>query len=187
MAAGDLTTLANVQQYSNVGAGVDTALLTRMITALSAFVQSYLGRTIASGNYTDTKDGLDTQRVLFSNYPVSAVSAVLVDGLVIPAATVPVKAGWTGYVWTPTQIALQGYSFTRGYSNVSLSYTAGFAATPPDLEEAVLEIIDLRYKQRDRTGYVSKSIGGETVTFFIKDMPASAVSILEQYVMRAPL
>ncbi len=184
MAAGDLTTLANLKQYANITPATDDALLTRMISALSVFVQSWLNRTIAIASYTDTVDGNDGTRIQFANYPVTAVSGLSVNGNPITQATSPLTLG---YVWTPTQIALQGYCFTRGYSNVIINYTAGFATTPLDLEQAVCEVIALRYFERGRIGQNSKSIAGETVSFNVKDMPASTLTVLQNYRRVAPL
>jgi hypothetical protein len=189
MAAGDLTSLANVKQYIGIATAVttDDLLLSRLISALSTFVQSWLSRTILSASYTDTVDGVGGSKLQFANYPVTAVSNLLINGRAVPAAAVPAVQGWSGYVWTPTQIALQGYCFTRGYSNIVVNYTAGFAAVPLDLEQACIEVIALRYKQRDQIGFVSKAIGGETVTFNIKDMPASCLTVLQNYRRVAPL
>ena len=186
MSSGDLTTLANVKAYAQVTSTTDDAVLTRMITSLSTMVQTYLNRQIASQSYTDTIDGAGGYRLQFANYPVTAVSIVTVDGISIPAASLPAVSGWTGYVFTPTQIALQGYCFTRGYSNVILNYTAGFASTPADIEEAVIELIAMRYMERTRIGQNSKSIAGETISFNIKDFPATTQTILTNYRRVAP-
>lgn len=186
MAAGDLTTLANVKQYSAISIATDDALLTRMITALSAFVQTWLNRTIAQAAYTDVLNGIGSQRVQFANYPVTAVSSLTIDGQVIPAAPSPRTSFWTGYVFDTTQIMVSGFCFTRGWQNISIAYTAGYAVTPTDIEQAVLEIIDLRYKQRANQGYVSKSLAGETVTFDKKDMSASTLTLLSNYQRVAP-
>lgn len=181
MAAIDLTTLANVKEYIGVTSGNDDKLLTRMITALSAYVQSWLSRNFALQAYVETFNGLDNTRMILNNYPIVSVASVMINGVAVPAASLPALSGWTGYVWTSTQLALQGYTFSRGYSNVIVSYTAGFSVTPPDIEQAVIEVIALRYKERDRIGFVSKSIGGETVTFSLKDLPASVQTLLLQY------
>ena len=42
------------------------------------------------------------------------------------------------------------------------------------------------YKQRYQIGFVSKAIGGETVTFNIKDLPASTQTLLLNYRRVAP-
>jgi hypothetical protein len=186
MATGDLTTLANVKQYSAITIATDDALLTRMITALSTFVQTWLNRTIASAPYVDKINGIGSQRVQFANYPVTAVSSLTIDGQTIPAAPSPITTFWNGYVFDAQMIMVQGYCFTRGSQNITIAYTAGFATTPFDIEQAVLEIIDLRYKQRANQGYVSKALAGETVTFDRKDMSASTLTVLQNYRRVAP-
>lgn len=186
MATGDLTTLANVKQYSAITIATDDALLTRMISALSTFVQTWLNRTIALAPYTDVINGVGGQKVQFANYPVTAVSSLTIDGQVIPAAPSPRTSFWTGYVFDSQQIMVSGYCLTRGFQNIAIAYTAGYATTPADIEQAVLEIIDLRYKQRANQGYVSKSLAGETVTFDKKDMSASTLTLLQNYQRIAP-
>jgi Phage gp6-like head-tail connector protein len=188
MAANDLTTLADVKQYANVTTATDDALLTRMITAASAFIQIYINRTFMQQSYTDVIDGFGGKQVQTQNYPIQSVSSVTVDGLVIPAAPAAALrvSGWQGYVFDNFQISLQGYCFTNGFQNIVIAYTAGYAVIPFDIAQACIEMISLRYKERDRIGFVSKSIGGEMVTFSVKDMPASTATLLLQYRRVAP-
>jgi hypothetical protein len=183
---GDLTTLANVKQWLNIPDSNtnDDALLTRMVSALSGFVQKYINRTIASASYTDVIDGIGQSRGQFANYPVTAVASISVQDQTIQPANSTTSYG---YVWSSTQWALQSVCVPRGFGNVVVNYTAGFATTPLDLEQAVIEVLGLRYKERDRIGYVSKSLAGETVTFSLKDMPASTQTLLDSYKRMAPL
>jgi hypothetical protein len=69
----DLTTLANVKGWLGVTATTDDALLTRLISAASDYVQKWLNRTIAVQPYTETRDGTGGYVLPLSNYPVSAV------------------------------------------------------------------------------------------------------------------
>ncbi len=180
MAQGDLTTLANVKGWLSppLTAAGDDALLTRLITAASQFIQTWLGRTIALQAYSESRDGDGTRKLALANTPVTAVSALTVDGIAIPPAP---DALTPGFVFSPTLLYLQAFRFTRGVQNVAIAYSAGFAATPPELEQACIELVVLRYKERDRIGHVSKSIAGETVTFTQKDFPADVLTILNNY------
>jgi hypothetical protein len=186
VATGDLTTLANVKAYLPTSNATDDQLLSRLISALSAFVQTWLNRTIAQAPYTDVINGIGGNRVQFQNYPVTAVTSLTIDGQTVPAAATPVQSGWTGYVFDAQQIMVSGFRFTRGWQNISIAYTAGYATTPLDIEQAVIEIITLRYKQRDQIGFNSKSIGGETVAFSVKDMQPSTLTVLQNYRRVAP-
>jgi hypothetical protein len=73
------------------------------------------------------------------------------------------------------------YVFSRGFQNVVVGYTAGYAATPPEIEQACIELVALRYKERDRIGQASKNLAGEVVSFAQKDMPADVQTMLAQY------
>jgi hypothetical protein len=180
MAAGDLTTLDNVKGWLSppLTTTGDDALLTRLITAASQFIQTWLNRAIASETYSETRDGDGGQKLVFANAPVSAVASLTIDGEAIPLAP---SAHWRGYVFSPTVLYLQGRRFTPGFQNVAVSYTAGYDSTPPEIEQACIELVALRYKERDRIGQVSKNLAGEIVAFSQKDMPADVQTLIDQY------
>jgi hypothetical protein len=152
-------------------------LLARLISAVSAWVESYLGRRIASQDYLEVRDGHGGVRLMFAQAPVTAVSLVRVDGREIPAAA---AADQPGYIFSHTTLYLFGYQFTRGQANVELAYTAGYAATPPELEQAAIELATLRYKEREHIGQASASIKGEQVDF-LQDLPQHLRLILDRY------
>ncbi len=178
MAANDLTTLVNVKQYLSLTGPEDDALLSRLITAASAFIQSHLNRTFASQSYTEKRNGNGGQRLSFSNFPVTAVSSVAVDGVAIPAAADATKAG---YIFSSTMLFLNGWSFTRGYQNVAIAYTAGYVAVPADIEQVCIDLVSLKYRERDRIGISSKTLGGETVNYVKSDLSDEVKNTLRQY------
>lgn len=180
MAAGDLTTLDNVKSWLSppLTTTGDDDLLTRLVTAASQFIQTWLNRPIASQAYVETRDGDGGQRMAFANTPVTAVESVTIDGAAVPLAP---NRHWRGYVFSSTMLYLQGWRFRPGFQNVVLSYTAGYPATPPEIEQACIEIVALRYKERDRIGQVSKNLAGEVVAFTQKDMPADVQTLIDQY------
>jgi hypothetical protein len=190
MAFGDLTTLADVKAWLQTGQNpfpaTDDALLTRLIAAASEFIQNWLGRQIAAADWLEVRDGTGGQLLAFANIPVTAILSLSIDGLMIPPASADGGFG-AGYIFTPTELALRGYVFTRRPQNVIVTYTAGYAATPPDIAQACIELVCLRYRERTRIGEVSKSLGGgETVTFSQKDMPDAVKTLLSQYRAVAP-
>lgn len=189
---GSLTTLADVKGWLRLTAATDDALLTRLITAQSARIETYCSRTFASQAYTDTYDGKDTTALPFDNFPVTAVSSVTIDGVPIPASPAPTSLNpyVPGYRFSETMLSLIGggfpfgtYRFNRGYQNVIVAYTAGYSANaiPAELAQACIELVSIRYREIDRIGQQSKSIGGETVSFFKGDLPASVVGMLQPY------
>ena len=176
----DLTTVANLAGWLNLANLADPVpdQLQRLVTAVSNWMQSWMSRTIRSLAYNETLDGHGGNRLVLGNAPVTAVSSVTVDGQAIPPSP---GFGQAGYVFTSTAIILTGSLFNRGDANVQVSYTGGFGTTPPDLEQACLELAALKWSERSRIGHVSKSLGGETVTFMVKDMPDSVRTTLAKY------
>ncbi len=205
----DLTTLADVKAWLQTGQSAfpttDDALLTRLITAASQFIQTWLNRQIASQDWIEIRDGLGSTlgpretRYQFATFPVSAVSRVVVDGVTLPAipASPPAQSGMiivgsfaaqAGYLFTPTQLVIRGYAVPRKAGCVTLQYTAGYAVTPPDLAQACVELVALRYRERSRIGEVARVIGGgETVSYSQKDMSDSIKALIQQYRIVAPI
>src|SRR5439155_2608028 len=177
VAFGDLTTLSGVKAWLQTGQNAfpatGDALLTRLITAASQLIQTWLNRPIASQQWIETRDGLGSAigpsdvRYQFAAFPVSAVSRVVVDGVAIPpipapppgqpgAAVVGTFGAQAGYLFTPTQLAIRGYAVPRKAGCVTMQYTAGYPETPPDLAQACIELVALRYRERSRIGEVAR-------------------------------
>lgn len=181
MAAGDLTSLPNVKGWMSppLTNATDDAVLTRLITAASQYIQTWLNRTIASTVYVENYNGTGGFRLVLPNYPVTAVASVTVNAVPVPAAA-PGSAT-SGFLFDGFGLYLRGYRFTEGFQNIAVTYTAGFPSTPPELEQACIELVALRYKERDRVGQNSKSIGGEIVSFNTKDFTGPIQTILDSY------
>jgi hypothetical protein len=194
MAYGDLTTLGDVKAWLQTGQSAfpptDDALLTRLISAASQYIQTWLSRQIAQCDYMEVRDGTGGERLQFACFPVSAVLSLTIDGLAIPPAPTPTPSTGliAGYVFSPTQLALRGYHFTRRVQNVVVTYTAGYPVTPPEIAQACIELVALRYRERTRIGEVSRSVGGgETVSYGQKDLSAPIATLLQQYRVVAPI
>jgi hypothetical protein len=194
MAYGDLTTLADVKAWLQTGQSAfpptDDVLLTRLITAASQYIQTWLNRRIAVADYLEVRDGTGGQRLQFGCFPVCAVLSLTIDGIAIPPAPPPSPStGLTaGYLFSSTELAVRGYFFTRRVQNVAFSYTAGYMTTPPEIAQACIELAALRYRERTRIGEVSKTVGsGETVSYSQKDMSAPISTLLQQYRVVAPV
>ncbi len=174
----DLTTTANVKTWLGLTSVADDALIARLVTSASDFIQAWLNRTFAGTSYTDTFDGKNFTKYSAYAYPITAVASVTVDGQNIPASTGPTVAG---YVFSKTMIGLIGYSFTPGMQNCSITYTAGFASIPTEIEQACIELVGLRYRNKDRIGLNSKGANGESISFAQIDLSGSVTDTLQQY------
>ena len=176
-----------LQTGPNPFPATDDVLLARLVTAASEFIQNWLGRQIASADWLEVRDGTGGQLLAFANIPVTAILSLTIDGLLIPPAPTDGSFG-AGYSFTPTELALRGYVFTRRPQNTIVTYTAGYAATPPDIAQACIELVCQRYRERSRIGEVSKALGGgKTVTYSQKDMSDSVKTLLSPYRLVVPV
>jgi hypothetical protein len=185
MATGDLTDLPTVKAWLGIPSGSteDDALLTGLITAASQFIQTWLNRQLMQATYTEVRDGTGGQRLVFMNYPVTSVASLTVGMLTVNPVSNPSTGTYpnAGYLFTPTEIRLNDLYFERGFGNVQVTYTAGYATVPPDVQQAATELVSLRYRERDRIGHASKAVGGETVSYTIVDMSPDIKTLLSAW------
>ena len=189
MAFGDFTTLSDVKAWLQNGQSsfptTDDALLSRLITAASQYIQTWLNRQIPLADYVEVRDGTGGHRLQFGCFPVVTVQSLTVDGQTILQAASSCAAG---YSFSTSQLSVRGYKFCRGAQNVVIAYTAGYATIPPDIAQACIDLVALRYRERTRIGEISKSLGGiETVSFSQKDLSDSIKTLLQQYRLVSPI
>jgi hypothetical protein len=180
-----LATLDDLKTYCGIkpDATDADALLTRLLEAVSKQVEGYCSRSFVFGERTEQRSGTGSDVLLLRDLNVTAVSSLSIDGRVIPAA---VGATGSGFVFDDSTIYLRGYIFSRGRKNITVTYTAGFNPLPADLSQAVIEVAAQAFKEKEWTGYLSKSLAGETVTFARLAFPDSAKVSFDEYLRVYP-
>jgi hypothetical protein len=181
-----LTTLANVKQWLEVTSNTNDALYTRLINAASEFIETWCNRTFAQAAYNEVRNGPGGVTLLLRNAPVTAVASLKIDGVVIPLST-----AWNvdGYILMGNLLQLRGFKFARGAGNVEISYTAGYVTTPAEVEQVCIELVSGRMKngRGDRIGVSSKSLAGESISFYRNDLTTDMKRMLVNYRRTAPL
>ncbi|MDZ5648957.1 hypothetical protein [Nitrospirillum sp. BR 11828] len=177
-----LTDVATVKAWFSppLTSTADDALLTRLIQAESGFIRAWLGRDPSLATYTQTLDGSGNAVLPLPHYPVTGVMAVAVDGVPVPAQPAGQPLAY-GYAHDDTSLVLTGGIFPRGRRRVVVTWTAGYDPVPAILQQACVELVALRYRERDRVGLVSKAHGGETTSYLQKEMPDSLAAALAPY------
>lgn len=174
------TTQAAVKQYlGHTGPTAADELLTLLITNVSAGIGNYIDRELDLGPRMMLVDGTGGQLLVFNDTPVRSVELLRVNGVTVRQAS---GFGDVGYRFDATRIFLQGVFFTRGMGNIEIQYTAGLETPPAELTQVAIETVALRFKERDWTGFNSKSLAGETVSFDKRDFSASARTAMNRYV-----
>ncbi|MGD9613833.1 MAG: phage head-tail connector protein [Alphaproteobacteria bacterium] len=182
----DLCDLVDVKHWLQIGTtpfpATDDILLKRLITAASEFIADYLGRQVALGVWRETHFGIRGTRLGLANTPITAVSSLTIGGTAIQPMPTDGSRG-TGYGFNASGIYLAGQQFTTCCSggSVIVEYTAGYETIPAVLQQACIELVALRYRERTRIGEVSKQVGGETVTYLTSDMSEAIRSALNPY------
>jgi hypothetical protein len=195
----DLTTLADVKEWLGISP-TNTAnddLLQMMITAESAYIQTWCNRILVQQTINETREGTGSGTMMFREYPVAAVAAVYMNGTAVPPS--PNVGGQPqyayGYYFTSRKLMLRGGVWCKGEGNVVLTYTAGYPpnAIPADLAQAAVELSAFRYKQKDRISIGGgQSIDGQSVQFGgagkdgksggnMGDMPEYVQTLIQNY------
>lgn len=181
MATGDLVTLADVKAY--LGGDLQSnndAVLSRLITAASRFFETACGRRILLQTYAELHDGAGGCRLHLRQTPVVSVASLTIGSLTVPPSAGFGAAGW---VIDGDVLVLRGHSFWRGAANVAVTYDAGWQSPPADVAEAVMELVGLRYRGRDRLGKVSESMGGiATTSYAQRDVSPFVASVIARCV-----
>jgi len=182
----NLTSVENVKEYLGIADATDAddILFNRLIRAASDFIRTYIGRDITDEDYNERLNGNGSDRMVMRNYPIISVRTLAIDGVSIPAAK---NFRESGYLFDADTIYLVGYRFTRGVQNVVISYSAGYEEVPFGIEQACIDLVSLKYRERERVGVQSKTLATEQVTYKIWDLTESAKNMLNGYQRRTPV
>lgn len=168
------TTLADVRAWLGIKENntSDDALLERMINAASAWIDTYLERSLALASYSKTFDGVGGLRQCLPFGPIVSVDFVVIDGVALDADR-----------WRSDQygVIMKGLGFPRGFANVEISWTAGYRSVPDDVVQCCIDIVAFNYRRRERIGHASKTLNGETTAFITSDVPPECKAVLNEY------
>ena len=193
MAAGDLTTLDNLKAWMPIPSTTTTqdAVLARLISAVSAdFTRCTKRPDLLTAQYTEVHMGDGATRMIAFHWPITAIATLQVGAATITASADKVAAGWyldedidPERVWA---IYLNGSCFTDGQP-VKLSYTAGYATVPGDIEQAVIDWCLYRYKGVPNVSTLQRrSSEGDSVQVQQIDAPPQVLSVIDRYTRVSP-
>lgn len=181
MGASDLTTLAAVKQQFEIKNSTDDDLLERLISAASAFIGDYTGRgSMISAAATEYYDGTGSAVLMLRRYPITAVAALKINGSSVAAAQPYPKEG---FFFDQQSVMLRGYLFQRGLQNIEVSYTAGYAqdSIPADLQQACIDLVGFKYKNRQHIDETTKGLAGTTTSYIQDELPKNLRLMLDNF------
>lgn len=172
-----LTTLERVKRY--IGQAVDytddDALLEDLLEGVSEAFRQYASQDFDLARYDEVYAGTGNSYLQLTQSPVKQILSVAVNSW-------PVDPGnHTGYILTGASL-FRGQMWPKGPANVSVSYIAGYDAVPQDVQQAVVEVVALRYKLKEHIGMTSRAKGAASDTYDTSDLPEHVKSILDRYI-----
>lgn len=175
----DLTTLANVRMHLGLKEPETDpdAFLQVLIPAVSAWFRGQVDRQIGAEDVSEKYAHEGGDLISVRESPVTAVASFAVDGVPVPRAATDSAPGW--YI-------LAGRLYVRGWyvpagSIVSITYTAGYTPVPADVDQAVREMVALKYRERGSVGTQTVSALGQSITFLPSITPRAVQDVIDRY------
>jgi hypothetical protein len=176
----DLCTVALARQHADKATGGSDETWQAIVSGVSAWVCTAISRDLASQQYVVALNGAGGMVQTLPQYPVTSVASVVVDGQAIPQSADALQPGWVQA--GVRSLALRGgYRFARGYANVVVTYTAGYAEIPSDVQLVAARLAALTYVERSRVGMTSQQVQNEQIQYAYGQLPARDRQTLEQY------
>ena len=167
--AKDLITLQEYKDMEVISNPKDDYKLDRIINSVSQLVKTYCGNSIIdffSSNKTETFNiDWGTHIVQLTESPVNAIVSVQERNAYNNAYTTLTTGAYEFALDSKTDSVLRttssGYkNWPRGVDAVKVVYTAGYSATPADLELAVIDLITYYLKDEHKERRV---LGGASI------------------------
>ncbi len=175
-----LTTVANVKAYLGITGSTDDALIENLIDRVTDFIKRYCNREFTKSNYDEYYDGNGTGCLFLPNYPVVSVASLEIDGIIKASTDYAIYAD-------AGMVRLKNEKFTDGVLNVHVTYTAGYATVPKDLEQACTEVVAMKYYSRgtEKFGVTARSFGEGGTVSYASTLPAEIKDVLDLFKRRS--
>ena len=158
-------------------------------------------------DYDEFYDGQGNYRQGTRVDPITAVRLVQVNSVAIPPSLAIGQPGWVidgsgkfialrsgsggGNPIGPLTVGFSsapggGYRFLPGIQNVRIQYSAGFAATPPDIEEKSIKAVAINYKRKSWLDQKSQAMAGGagTVSYNDWEIPPDVRACMRNYMRK---
>jgi len=154
------------------------------INAASERIEREVDRKLASQSFIEYHHGTGQNVILCRQWPVTAVSEVKFDstGSFSDPSTIVDTSRYTVGDDQTAIVMINGYIVPKGYQNIKLTYTAGYATIPSDLEMACLWLVRYYFsmRQNQMIGKTTSSKGDESSSW-TQAMPEEIREILAKY------
>lgn len=149
---GGLTTLNALREYlkKDINDTADDTLLQKTITRVSAEIEKRCNRIFLAANYTEYYAGNGGNKLCLKHWPVNSIASLYIDDDrqwesddLIDSDDIIISDELPGLI-----ILDNGELFSKtinNIENIKITYNAGYATIPSDLEQRCIEICVARY------------------------------------------
>lgn len=143
-----LTTLDALKAELDIADAASDTALTALIGQWSATVETFCRRSFAVAETTDMiRLDKPCKRLVLERVPVTVVSAVTVAGTALDPSAVEIDHADAGFL---LRVNAAGRSLGWPVDRIVVTYIAGYATTPPDVERCVLDLCVRAWTARGR-------------------------------------
>lgn len=182
----DLCSLDEVRDWLNLGPGQSDLKLERLITSASRMILTLTHRTSFNTPQitAERRNGNGQNKIAVYQWPIISVQSVVVQGGIFGTTNIPASPdGITpGWINDSNVIYLVGqYWFNKGFQNVNLGYTNGFASVPEDINQACVELVCQKYTRSRHIDEDSQSMMQQVVSYSKRDIPPEVQTVIGHY------
>lgn len=178
------------------------AVLAGMITGASQYWLNRTGRDSlnSAATYNERYDGSGSRRQFLRNTPIQTVTSLKIvmwgGATSIPQSPDGIQPGFV-IDQSGKSLAILGspvgqypfpcvWNFAEGIQNVLVSYTAGYASTPADVQDKVSQMVAVNYKRRGWIDQASQMLPqAGTVSYRAWEIPPEVERCIQNYTRRA--
>lgn len=158
-----------------------------LIEVASGQIQRYCDRTFGVEAIADElHDGDDSNILRLDCTPIIAVTALAIEGSAIAPAEVKVYPDYIrleeGEEYS-ARLRSTGRIFPRGLQNITVSYTAGYVAVPPDISHACCLQVSHLLNTVTKQGVMNETnpTAGTTTAFVMADLASGVKAICNRH------
>ncbi len=181
----ELTSVNDVKGYLEIDTDDSTYddLLDRLVSAGSEFIKNETSRELVETTWKETIDGDGDTRLDLTEYPVQSVDNIKIDDETVYENDES-QDSTDYYIYEDTGYIVRDIGWPEDYLNIEVNYTAGYSTIPEDLEQAAIDMVVFKFKNKDYVGLESHSLGDEDLTFNRKDVPEEILEVIDLYERR---
>lgn len=182
-ASTDLCVVSDVKSYLGLSDSSHDALLASLIAAASEAIENYCRRRFATMQYTEYRDGSDSALLLLDHSPIQSISEIRESANRDFERADPLdEEDYVFYAHEGLLLRTSGI-FPEGLRNVRVTYTAGYAAVPADVQHACVALVAAWFNRGHQggDGLESEQLGDYSARYSSYSLPPEATALLIPY------